>query len=42
MVFNIHGNAYRLVVKVWFEGQIVYVKFIGTHAEYNSIDVTEL
>ena len=42
VVFNIHGNAYRLVVKVWFEGKIVWVKFIGTHAQYDKIDVGEL
>lgn len=42
VVFNIHGNDYRLVAKVWFAGQIVYVKFIGTHAEYDKIEVKEL
>ena len=42
VVFNIGGNDYRLVVKVWFKGQMVYVKFIGTHAQYNKIDVKEL
>lgn len=42
VVFNIHGNAYRLVVKVWFAGQSVWVKFIGTHAEYDKINVGEL
>lgn len=42
VVFNVHGNHYRLVVKVWFEGQIVYVKFVGTHAQYDKIDVREL
>ena len=42
VVFNIHGNSYRLVVKVWFSGQIVWVKFIGTHAEYDKIDVEKL
>jgi mRNA interferase HigB len=42
VVFNIHGNTFRLVVKVWFAGQIVWVKFISTHAEYDKIDVKEL
>lgn len=42
VVFNIHGNHYRLVVKVWFEGQCLCVKFTGTHAEYDKIDVEEL
>lgn len=42
VVFNIHGNDYRLVVKVWFAGKAVYVKFIGTHGEYDRIDVKKL
>lgn len=41
-VFNIGGNKYRLVAKVWFAGQAVYVKFIGTHADYDPIDVRSL
>ncbi|MBT9560341.1 MAG: type II toxin-antitoxin system HigB family toxin [Myxococcales bacterium] len=39
VVFNIGGNKYRLVAKVWFSGQAVWVKFIGTHAEYDDVDV---
>lgn len=42
IVFNIHGNSYRLVVKVWFPGKLVYVKFIGTHAAYDRLNVKEL
>lgn len=42
VVFNIHGNAYRLIVKIWFPGKIVYVKFVGTHADYDKINVKEL
>lgn len=42
VVFNIGGNKYRLVAKVWFAGQAVYVKFIGTHGEYDAIDVSQL
>lgn len=38
VVFNIRGNDYRLVVSVAYRFQAVYVKFIGTHAEYDSID----
>ena len=37
--FNIKGNAYRLVVAVDYEYGFLYIKFIGTHAEYNKIDV---
>jgi mRNA interferase HigB len=42
VVFNVHGNTYRLAVKVWFAGQIVWIKFVGTHAEYDKIDMKEL
>lgn len=39
MVFNIKGNRYRLVAAVIFSIRTVYIKFIGTHAEYDKIDV---
>ena len=42
VVFNISGNKYRLVAKVWFPGQAVWIKFVGTHKEYDRIDVKEL
>jgi mRNA interferase HigB len=38
-VFNIKGNKYRLVAAVLFNIRTVYIKFIGTHAEYDKIDV---
>ncbi len=38
VVFNIRHNAYRLVADIDFERQVVYIKFIGTHAEYDVID----
>ena len=38
VVFNIKGNDYRLVVSVAYLYQAVYVKFIGTHKEYDTID----
>jgi len=38
IVFNIKGNAYRLVVKFNFEKQWIFIRFIGTHLEYNAID----
>lgn len=38
VVFNIRGNHYRLVVSVAYRYQAVYVKFIGTHREYDEID----
>jgi len=36
-VFNIKGNAYRVVAIILFVPKIVYLRFIGTHAEYNKI-----
>ena len=39
VVFNIKGNAYRLVVAIDYEFQVIFVRFIGTHEQYNKIDV---
>ncbi|HEY3319434.1 MAG TPA: type II toxin-antitoxin system HigB family toxin [Planctomycetota bacterium] len=38
VVFNICGNKYRLVALVRYEWHVVYIRFIGTHAEYDEID----
>ncbi|HMM52408.1 MAG TPA: type II toxin-antitoxin system HigB family toxin [Burkholderiaceae bacterium] len=38
VVFNIKGNDYRLVVSVAYRYRAIYVKFVGTHAEYDTID----
>jgi mRNA interferase HigB len=37
-VFNIKGNTYRLIGKILFTHQIIYIRFIGTHKEYDQID----
>ena len=42
MVFNIKGNSYRPVVAVDFEKQIVWIKWIGSHKEYDRIDVAKV
>ena len=39
VVFNVGGNKYRLVVEVQYQAGIVWVKFIGTHAQYDRINV---
>ena len=38
LVFNIAGNKYRLVVRVNYEAKIVFIRFIGTHKQYDEID----
>ena len=40
VVFNIGGNKYRLVVAMHYRGRRIYVRFIGTHREYDDIDAT--
>jgi mRNA interferase HigB len=40
VAFNISGNKYRLVVKVEYELKTVYIRFIGSHAEYDKIDAS--
>ena len=42
IVFNVKGNAYRLVVAVDFEKSIVWIKWVGPHKAYDRIDVTEV
>src|SRR5574344_100236 len=38
IVFNIKGNSYRLVAKFNFEKQWIFIRFIGTHAEYDRVN----
>jgi mRNA interferase HigB len=42
VVFNISGNKYRLVVKVEYELKAVYIRFIGSHADYDKVDATTI
>ena len=39
VVFNIKGNDYRLVVAINYRHQIVFIKWLGTHSDYDKIDV---
>jgi len=42
IVFNVKGNSYRLVAKFNFEKQWIFIRFIGTHNEYDKIDVNTI
>jgi mRNA interferase HigB len=41
-VFNIKGNNYRLIVRIIFRVRTVYIKFVGTHKEYDKINLDDL
>ena len=41
-VFNIKGNTYRLVVSIDYQRRAVYIRFVGTHAEYDRINAAEV
>jgi mRNA interferase HigB len=38
VIFDIGGNKYRLVAAIHYRGQRIYVRFIGTHAEYDKVN----
>ena len=38
VVFNVKGNSYRLVVSIDYEYQVVFIRFVGTHKQYDKID----
>ena len=42
VVFRLKGGAYRLIVSVFYPGGQVYIRFIGTHAEYDRISAEEV
>jgi mRNA interferase HigB len=42
VVFNIKGNSFRLVAKINYEKEWLFIRFIGTHREYNSIDANTI
>ncbi len=38
VVFNIHGNTYRLIVRFDYRSRLAFIRFVGTHAEYDKIN----
>jgi mRNA interferase HigB len=42
VVFNIAGNKYRIVVWINYPYRVVYIRFIGTHAQYDAIDAQRI
>ncbi len=42
VIFNIYGNKYRLVVEINYKRQWVFIRFIGTHKDYDRIDANKI
>jgi mRNA interferase HigB len=42
VIFNIKGNSYRLVASIAYAYGIVYIRFVGTHTEYDRIDAAKI
>jgi mRNA interferase HigB len=42
IVFNIKGNSYRLVIKFNFDHQLAFVRFLGSHSDYDKIDANTI
>lgn len=42
VVFNIKGNEFRLIVAIRFEFQLIYIRFVGTHNQYDKVNAKEI
>jgi mRNA interferase HigB len=42
VVFNIKGNDYRLIIHVCYDIKIIFIRFVGTHSEYDNVDATTI
>jgi mRNA interferase HigB len=42
IVFNIKGNHYRIIVRINYHYGMVWIRFIGTHSQYDKIDATKI
>ena len=42
IIFKVKGNNYRLIIKISFENQLIWIRFIGTHSEYDLINPKEI
>lgn len=42
VVINIKGNKYRLIVKVNYDYKTIWIRFVGTHAQYDKLDATKI
>lgn len=41
-VFNIGGNKFRLIARIIFRARTIFIRFIGTHQEYDDVEITKL
>lgn len=42
VVFNIKGNAYRLIVKFNYQREWIFIRFVGTHTDYDKVDANSI
>jgi mRNA interferase HigB len=42
IIFNIKGNSYRLIVRINYDYGLIWIRFIGTHEDYNKIDANNI